>query len=157
MRSAAPVRLPAYQDDLTSTELGHLRSTFIEHSGDLAEAFEAAITRLGYWERKALYYDRIWVIALGPPTRSSSFTYQAWMAYTVRLPFHRVARYLERVELCLLAADTAGRYIRTHYEPRLEHALIPWWLEHQACILVASWSDLHYDKRELTWCAITTG
>jgi hypothetical protein len=123
MAFTAPVRLPCYQDDLTPTELGHLRSAYAGYDGDLAEACAVTITRLDYWERRSLYYDRLWVIAFGPPTRQSSFQYQDWLAYAVGIPFHRVARYLERVELCLLAAETAGRVVVTAYEPRKVRSL----------------------------------
>lgn len=123
MSFAAPVRLPVYPDDLTPTELGHLRSAFCAYDGDLAEACAVTITRLGYRERKSYYYERVWIVAYGPPTRKTSFMFQAWLAYAVGIPFTQVARCLERVELCLLAAETAGRAVKLDYRPRVERSL----------------------------------
>ena len=123
MRSAAPVRLPCYQDDLTPTELGHLRYSFPGYDGDLADACAASITRLTYRERRSYFYERVWIIAMGPPTRHTSFTFQRWLEYATGLPFTQVARCLERVELALLAAETAGRVVVTDYEPRKVRSL----------------------------------
>jgi hypothetical protein len=119
----APVRLPSYDHDLTPTELGHLRYSFPTYDGDLAEACAASITRLTYRERRSYHYERVWIIAMGPPTRKTSFDFQRWMAYSVGIPFTQVARCLERVELALLAAETAGRVVRTAYEPRKVRSL----------------------------------
>jgi hypothetical protein len=123
MAFTAPVRLPSYDHDLTPVELGHLRSAFSAYDGDLAEACAASILRLTYRERRAYHYERVWIYAHGPPTRQTSFTFQAWLEYATGIPFTQVARCLERVELALLAAETAGRVVVTAYEPRKVRSL----------------------------------